>query len=229
MWCQLSFASLLLLSSAFFRSILLHLQHFKSVSHNASTWNVQCLFFSFCFIFPIFLIILQTSSIWSSLYFIQFLSITFSPVLIAAPLSTPKSRELLWPHWETLPNPLIEKREEWNRPGCGGAGAFTPHPHPLPPPMGGQKATPSPVFIPLPTYPISLPAVCSQLLSSSYGYYCAFDNYIGWMDGLLLSVNIRAMAYSYYEILKFALTLVEEVSAYSYACDSLLVSGYSQS
>lgn len=35
-------------SSAFFRSVLLHLQHVKSVSHNASAWNakpVRCSFF----------------------------------------------------------------------------------------------------------------------------------------------------------------------------------------
>lgn len=46
-------------------------------------------------------------------------------------------RELLWPRWGSLLNPLIEKTEEWNRPGCGGVGAFTPPP----PPMEGQKAT----------------------------------------------------------------------------------------
>lgn len=34
--------------------------------------------------------------------------------------------------------------------------------------MGGQKATPSPVFGPLPVYPILLPVLCSQLLSFSF-------------------------------------------------------------
>lgn len=53
-------------------------------------------------------------------------------------------------------------REEWNRPGWGGAGAFIPHPYP--PSLGGQKATPSPAFTPSPTYPISLPAVCSHYM-----------------------------------------------------------------
>lgn len=142
-----------------------------------------------------FLVIFQNTWNILSHYAILFLFITFSPVLTAVPLSTPKSRGLLWSHWERVCLiPSLRKEKNWTRLGCGGAGAFTPHPHPpMPPPcptpptMGGQKATPSPDFIPLPTFPISLPAVCSHFPGS----YC---------------VTIVPVIT---EIMKFALTLLK--------------------
>ena len=60
---------------------------------------------------------------------------------------------------------LIEEKNKTGQ-GVGELGCLFPFLTPHPPPMGGQKATPSPAFIPSPTYPISLQAVCSQLSGS---------------------------------------------------------------
>lgn len=94
-----------------------------------------------------FLVIFQNTWNILSHYAILFLFITFSPVLTAVPLSTPKSRGLLWSHWERVCLiPSLRKEKNWTRLGCGGAGAFTPHPHPpmpppcpTPPPWEGRK------------------------------------------------------------------------------------------
>lgn len=59
--------------------------------------------------------------------------------------------------------------------------------------MGGQKATPSPAFTPLPTYPILLPAVCGHLLSA-----CAFTEVL-WFCITQYCVNYRTSSYSSYQ------------------------------
>lgn len=153
-------------SSAFFRSILLHLQHVKSVSHNTrpGMHNLR-----FAPVVYISLIIFQTTLI-SSYYAIQFLFITNSLVSCShcCPAIHLKSREPLWPHWESLPNPFIERREEWNRPGCVGElerlfPILTP---PTPYPWEGRKPPPHQPSPHRPLIPFSLPAVCSHLRSS---------------------------------------------------------------
>lgn len=146
-----------------------------------------------CFFSPLspssstFLLIFQNTWNISSHYSVLFPFLTFSPVLTAVPLSTPKSRELLWPQWESLPNPLIEKREELNQARVagwvcvwwGGAGAFTPHPHPPthPPTHGRAESHPLTRFHPVAYFPILLPAVCSHFPGSYRVTVVPHDNW----------------------------------------------------
>lgn len=99
----------------------------------------------FALFVSIILVIFGSALIYfKSNYATQCLFLTHSLVFcsLCCPAIHLKSRELLWPRWESLPNPLIERREEWNRPGCGGAGAFIPHPYPPPPTHGRAESHP---------------------------------------------------------------------------------------
>lgn len=147
----------------------------------------------------ILLIIFRTSLILSSTYAGQFLVLTHSLVCCShcCPAIHPKSREPLWPRWESLPNPLIERGEEWNRPGCGGAGAFIPHPYPpTPHPWEGRKP---PLHQPSRHCPL-IPFRSQLCAVSCLVHGVVVKVPVITIYGLRYSVNTRARAYSFYDI-----------------------------
>lgn len=136
--------------SLFFRSILLHLQHAKRVTPIPPN-GMHSLHFS---IFASFMHIILRSILFN--YSIQFLFV-FIPLslVFTVPLSIQNGESSCDCTERVCPNPLIERRMkqawEW---GSWSADSLS-----SPPSMGGQKATPSPVFDPLPVYPILLPVL----------------------------------------------------------------------